>query len=245
MDDIVILAGGECPADLALVAGVPNRADIPYGDKTFLQIAIDAVKPLGEPLIVGGNPDRHPRTTPGGNSFVESLELALNAITTERFLLVFADLPFLTPQSVAKFLELSDPTADVNYPIVPADLCESAYPGLKRTAITLKEGRLTGGNLAFLRTQPVRESLPALKKLYAKRKSPLHLARIMGLKTLALLLKSQLSPSKVKISDFEKAVGRAFNLEVKGVLVPDPAIGTDIDSADQYQVLLQLKNPDN
>lgn len=245
MDDIVILAGGECPADLALLAGTARRADIPFQGKTFLQIALDAATPFGDPLVIGGNPNVHPRTAPGGTSFVESLESALDHVKSDRFLLVFADLPFLTSSAVANFITLCDPTADVNYPVVPVDLCESAYPSLKRTAITLREGRLTGGNLALIRAEPARQALPTLKRLYEKRKSPFHLARIMGLGTLAVLLRAQFASSSVGIPDFEKAVGRAFNLKVKGVLVPEPAIGTDIDSADQYQTLLNLQNAEN
>lgn len=245
MDDIVILAGGECPADLATVAGVPRRADIPYNDSTFLQIAIDAVTHLGHPLIVGGNPDLHPRTAPGGATFVESLENALDNTKADRFLLVFADLPFLTQTAVTRFIQLSDPQADVNYPIIPADLCKKAFPSLPRTTVTIKEGQFTGGNLALLNTASVRKSLPLLKQLYEARKSPFKIASLLGLKTLFLLVKAKFAPHTVEKAAFEKALSQVLELKVKGVVTPEPGIGTDIDNAEQYRTLLTLQKTES
>lgn len=243
MDDIVILAGGECPADLAALSGVPRRSDIPFNGKTFLETVVEAVKPLGEPLIVGGDPAKHPRTIPSGTSFVDSLSLALAELKSDRFLLATADLPFLTPEAVALFLRSADQSADVNYPIVPMDACKKAFPTLKRTAVKIREGEFTGGNLAFLKTDAARNSLPILRKLYEDRKSPLKLARTMGLKTLALLVRAQIAPASVSIADFEASLSRVLQLKIKGVVVPDPGIGTDIDNAEQYQAILRLQNP--
>ena len=243
MDDIVILAGGECPADLAALSGVLHRADVPYEGRSFLQIAIDAVSHLGEPLVVGGKPNHSCRRVEGGETFVDSLEIATKHAKGERFLLVFADLPFLTSYAVNHFMQLADPTAAVNYPIVPVDLCLEAYPELKRTSVSIKEGAFTGGNLAFLKTEAVRDTLPILRELYEHRKSPLRVARTLGLGALFLLLKAHLSPSTVSIRDFERSIGKVLDLKIKGVIVPEPSIGTDIDSAEQYQALLRLQNP--
>lgn len=245
MDDIVILAGGECKADMAAATGVAERSEIQFRGRTFLQIAIDAVAPIGSPLVVGGVQGRHDRQVSGGKSFVNSLRIACDSIEADRFLLVFADLPFLTTTDLTEFVSSSDPGADVNYPIVPLASCLAAYPTLERTAVRVAEGEFTGGNVALLKRRAVLDSLPLLERLYAARKSPLKLAGIMGVKTLALLIKAQINPSKVRIEQFERTIGAMLNLNIRGVRVDRPAIGTDIDSADQYRKILQFQDSQN
>ncbi len=242
MDDIVILAGGQCKPDLAAASGVPNRADIPFNGKSFLQIAIDAAEPLGEPLIVGGTPGTFKRQIKSGNSFVESLRLAAEATDSERFLLVLADLPFLTTDALTEFLNNCDQSAEVNYPIIPLELCKKDYPDLKRTTVRIAEGEFTGGNVGFFNRQAIISSLPLLEKLYASRKSPFRLAKLLGFKTFALLAQSNLNPSRVPKAKFEAAISQLLGLTVKGIIVNQSSIGTDIDNAEQYQQILQFQN---
>ena len=241
MDDIVILAGGECKPDLAAISGVPNRADIPFDGKTFLQIAYDAVKPLGEPLIVGGTGSTYKRQIPGGNSFVESIGIAANEISSDRFLLVFADLPFLTTEAVAEFLKNCNQSAEVNYPIIPIEDCQRDFPNLKRTTVKIAEGEFTGGNIGFFDRKAILNSLPLLEKLYSVRKSPFKLAKLLGLKTFSLLAQASLNPTKVPKSRFEAAISELLQLKVEGVIVHQSGIGTDIDNAEQYQQIFQFQ----
>ena len=148
-----------------------------------------------------------------------------------------ADLPFLDQESIQKFLSLCKPGAAVNYPIVETRLCEASYPGMKRTSITLREGKFTGGNIALLDTEAMRRALPLLEDAYQKRKSPTKLAKLVGPGVLGRFLMSRLIPSTLNLTYLEKAVGRIIGLNVSAIVTPCPDIAADIDTAEQYRSL--------
>lgn len=237
--DVVILAGGKCEPDLAALAGAEFRADVPFQGQTCLEIVLAAASEFGEPLVVGGRPGLHPRQTPGGAHFVESVRLGLERVRTDTFLLVTVDLPCLKSASIARFIENSEPSVGLNYPIVPVEVCEREFPGLKRTALTLREGRFTGGNVALLNRDLMRRALPVLEAAYAARKSPIRLAKMAGPGVLWQVALGKLLPATLRLRKLEHAVGRFLGVDVRAVVSQDADIATDVDSAAQLRALMQ------
>lgn len=238
--DVLILAGGKCDADLAAATGQSEKWAVECGGASFLQTALDAVSGVGDVVVVGGPPNA-PGRVEGGRHFIESLANGLGQVKSDRFLLVTADLPFVTAVHVARFLDACPATAGICYPIVPMPLCLATYPTLARTSLKLREGEFTGGNLAVFRTEDARRFLPILERGYAARKSPVKLGRIVGMGMLFSVLFGKLAPRTLSLPKLEARVGKFLGTEVRAVIVDDPAIGTDIDTAAQFQALLALK----
>ncbi len=232
--DVVILAGGKSDDDLRAASGAEFRADVPYLGRPMVEIVASSMAYLGQPLIVGARQGTYPRQIEGGQNFIESIVTALAEIVDSTFLLATVDLPFLTQGAVEGFLERCDPAADLNYPIIPLEICTREHPLLKRTSLKLKEGVFTGGNLSLVKTEAMRRGLPILKEAYARRKKPLHLANMVGLTTLGRVAVGQFLPSTLPIQTLEQQVGAFLQMSVRGIITPFASIGTDIDSADQY-----------
>jgi len=228
----VILAGGRLGPEWKAGSDLTFRSELPIRDRRMVDVVIEAVAAWGQPVIVGGPPAL--ATVEAGASFIESLSRGLSQVTTEQFLLVTADLPFLTAEAVAGFLDGCDAEAMLNYPIIPVDRCEAAYPGMPRTTLKLAEGRFTGGNMSLMRTDLMRRELPKMEEAYALRKRPLALAAMVGYGTLARVLLGQWMPALVPIRSLEAAVTRMLGAQVRGIVVDSPAIGADIDTPEQY-----------
>ncbi len=238
--DVLILAGGKTAPELQAQTGIAERARLPFGDRTMLDIVEDAVEGIGEPIVVAHFEPKRGRRVEPGNSFVGSLESGLAAVTTDHFLLVTADLPFLTTASINQFVERSDPDVLINYPIIPVELCDQAYPGMKRTALRLREGTFTGGNAALVNTALMRQVMPLLDRAYEARKHPLRLARMVGLGTLMRLLGARIFPGSLTIPALERDLARFLKGPVKAVISRFPELGADVDNAAQYEAALAL-----
>lgn len=223
------------------MTGAEYRADVPFGDKSMLQIVKDAIASWKEPLVIGGSATDSARHLPGGETFLNSLTLAVDHSEGDTFLLLTVDLPFLTESSVQEFLDKCDPLAGINYPIVPLANCHREFPGIQRTSLALREGRFTGGNIALMRKAEIQAALPVMRHAYEQRKNPAQLAKIVGFTTLVRVIMGKAIPQSLPISALESSVSRFLKTKIKGVIVQDPAVGTDVDSAEQYQALLHLQ----
>jgi len=226
--DVVILAGGSFPPG-SLYA---HRWELPVHGHTLFDQAYAAGIELGRVICVGGPPDR--QTVAPGTSFLASLSAGLAQVETETFLLLTADMPDVTAEGLRNWLAAC-PDADVCYPIVRMEACEARYPGLRRTALPLREGKFTGGNVALLRTAAFRNALPVLECAYALRKSPLRLAGMVGFGTLFRVALARIAPKTLPVAELENRVGRFLGLTIRAVISDDAALGTDIDSMEQYE----------
>ena len=240
--DSLILAGGRCPDDLRKSTGCELRAELPFRGVPSARLVADVIKtvsPEGKTVVVGYQVDGC-HSAPAGKSFIDSLRNGLMQVDSEAFLLAAADLPFLKPDSVRHFVGSADPKMLINYPIIPLELCEEAFPGMKRTAIRLREGRFTGGNIGVANTALMRSILPILDEAYANRKKPLRLAAQVGFGTLARLAIGQVFPAALPLRALETAVAKFLGGPVKALAMPYPDLGADVDNLIQYQQAVQL-----
>ena len=239
--DIVILAGGKCDDDLRAATGAEFRAEIVVHGKRLVDTVLNATKPLGEPILVGGPDGLSKRQVPAGDDFCASLRKGLELVVTERFLLVTVDLPYLTTDALRDFIEQCDPNAGLNYPIVSSTACEERFPGMRRTTLKLREGVFTGGNVALMGTEMMKRALPVMEKAYALRKKPLRLAHIVGLDVLGRVLLAQLWPRTLSIRSLEKAMGKFLEVPVHAVPTQFAELGADLDKAEQFEIFQSLK----
>ncbi|MCA9836404.1 MAG: NTP transferase domain-containing protein [Trueperaceae bacterium] len=227
----VILAGGEQDA-LALQEGVRSKALIGLGNKALAAYVIEALRqaesifhisyigPISEELRA--QIDAH---SEAGKTLAESLgnglELAQKQYP-EAILFVTADLPWLTAQGIEAFCQ--SPAADLVYAAITKARVLEQFPEQKRTFVRFKEGSFTGGNVLLLKPGAETQLLPFVNQLYASRKNPLGLAKLVGFGTLI-----QLALGNLPISSLEKRVSQVLNLKARVFISEDPGLGADID----------------
>lgn len=239
--DVVILAGGSCPPDLAQATGVHHRCDLPFRGRSIVESVVDQLSPLAEPIVVGGPPDLTSRHAPAGDTFLASVDRGLELVHESTCLIATADLPLLTTDEVRNFLAGCDSNAIINYPIVRQEVAERAIPGSRRTGLALKEGRFTGGNAMLIDMNGFTKIRPILGAAYAARKSPLGLAKIVGWSTLAQVLLTKVAPGWVSVRTLEAAVSRFLHAPVRAVPGEWAGLGADVDNLQQYRLLTTLQ----
>ena len=246
----VVLAGGKNGPEMQAATGVENRALTPLGQKTMLGCvvaALTAAPPVGRVYVVGPVPPSEEYTTvTGGETMLDNLMAGLAAAQDGegRVLVSTSDIPFLTPASVENFVRQAQTSqADLCFSYVPVELCYAKYPQMKRTAIKLREGKLTLGNLFLVSPRFLIAHQQTIMQAYAARKSPFQVGRLLGWGLLMRFLGAQaLSPTLLSVARLEAGVGRLIGggCRVSAIRSEFPEIGTDIDKPDDVAAARQI-----
>ncbi len=246
--DVVVLAGGKNSPDMAAATGVENRALTPIGTRTMLDYVVSALAEtpsVGRIFVVGDVPgsDRYTAVA-GRETLLDNLMAGLAAAgDQERVLISTSDIPFVTAASLEDFIRRAAATgADLCCSYVPLAACIRSYPEMKRTAITLAEGRFTLGNVMLVRPRFLADHQAAIAQAYAARKSPVQMARLLGIGLLIRLLGAQIvSPRFLTTSALEAAVSRVLEgTRAVGICSAYPEIGTDVDKPEDIAVARRL-----
>jgi GTP:adenosylcobinamide-phosphate guanylyltransferase len=258
MTPCVILAGGQAKPDLQALIGQTNRALAVVRGKSLLRHVVDAVRAAqpgtehapsavgvgavqpgttSEITVIGDLPDSPDYARlPDSGDFVTNLFAGLTAYGKAPLVLIAtADLPFLTAPTVAAFVGqatdlASESGAGVIYPVVPVAACYARFPGIRRTALRLREGEYTGGNLALVRPEFLLTHRDRIAAAFAARKSPFRLAVMLGFGTLGRLVASQkLAPRLLSIPFLEARVSRLLGGPARALICDLPELATDLD----------------
>jgi len=238
---IVVLANGKLSADLAAQTGLTWRSELPFRGRTFIDLVIEALRPIGEVVVVGG-PDRTDVShLPGGETFFESFSRGVSAGGEGKFMMASADLPFLSEESVRAFMQASESAGGaICYSIVNLKTMEHRYGGMHRTSMKLKEGEFTGGNLFYVDSAMMEKVMPRMEAAYQARKNVLKLGALLGLPTLVTIIASKLIPGSVSVTTLENRVGNALGAPVRAIISEYPEIAADIDSSEHFAWLNTL-----
>ena len=250
--DVVVLAGGKNSAEMAAVTGVENRALTPLGARTMLDYVTSALHEapsVSGITVVGEVPaGSNYHVVRGGETLLDNLMAGVRAAQAagggDRVLISTSDIPFLTPQAVDDFVDRAVRSgADLCCSYVPVDLCYARFPDMKRTAVRLREGSLTLGNLMLVNPHFLLANQEMIARAYAARKSPVQIARMLGPGLLARLLLSQLlAPSFLTIGALERGVSRLLGggARAAGIRSEYPEIGTDVDKPDDVAIARRM-----
>ncbi len=240
----VVLAGGQSKPELVAATGVPNRALLQVQGETMLARVIRALREsgvVGQIIVVGNlTPPEGCRVLPDTGDFVENvLQAAADVAEGEHILYATADTPFLTPQAVRDFVVRGAQSgADMCYPIIPLELCRRRFPNMPRTALTLREGTFTGGNLLLVRAGTVRRQANLLRRAFAARKSVWAMAKILGAGIIVrAVLAKLLSPRLLSIAHIKHRVQQLMNASAQEIITEYAEIGVDIDRVEHVQKL--------
>lgn len=233
----VVLGGGDPGDPFAAAHGVKVKPLIPVaGEPMALHVlrALRGSERVARVAYVGpltptleGHVDV--RVTDHG-TLLSNLEAGVEALRGlglapgERVLVVTADVPLLTAADVRDVLDSAPLDAGLVYPVVRREICEAAYPGVKRTYARLRDGTFTGGNLFILDPALIGQFLPRLREVLAARKAPLRLAGLIGWDVLLRLLTGRLS-----VRQLEERVSGLLGVKACALVTPHAAVGTDVD----------------
>lgn len=246
--NVILLAGAANTGPLREVSPATNEALVEINGKPMVQYVIDAleqskevrriviVAPPGEvePHVKGRNLE----FVPSSNHIVDNVLNAYKVLPKdEEFLSVSCDVPLITGEMVDELIALCRQTpAELYYPIVEKSVAEAAFPHMKRTYVTLREGVFTGGNIFLCHPSMVERAAPRVRAFLDYRKSPLKMMSLLGW-TFAiryLLLKNlNLKELEAKVSEM---------LDVKGAVVvcPWPEVGVDVDKPSDLELVRSI-----
>ncbi len=243
MLDAIVIAGSDNSGPLRDCSNESYEAMIRIGTKPMVRYVIDALKESGtvRRIVVAGPKQLEAVLTDDCVSVVQTkygiIENALKAMehvdTSAPVLIATCDIPLLTPQAVANFVEFSlKHKADFFYPIVSMDEVFHRFPDIKRTSAKLREGRFTGGNLFIVNPEIVPQSAEKAREFVDCRKSPVKLCRILGFKFVVKFILNMLT-----IPELENKVSEVLGISVKAIITNYPEIGIDVDKPSDYQIV--------
>lgn len=231
--DAVVLAGG----DGAVVdPAVRIKGIVPVAGKPMVEWVVEAMRAsetIAEVAVVvptaeglGSWADKVDKLVVSDGSFVDNLAAGVNSFRNDRsVLLATGDLPALTPEAIDDFVTRSiGAGADFSYPLIPKAAMEDQFPGSQRTYIKLVTGPITGGNMMVLSPTLVDRNREIGQQLFDTRKSPIRLARIIGLSFVLKLLTGRLNPD-----DVESKMGQVLGGTCAAITTTHASIGADVD----------------
>ena len=241
----LVLGGGDPGEALATAHGVSVKPLIDLGGRPMGQYVLEALRgssrvkrvayvgPLTPPMRALVDLE-----VPDAGRLIANLESGLRALGEQRRVLVAtADIPLVTGAMLGEMLSAA-PEAGLVYPIVRREVCEAAFPGVKRTYAKLKEGAFTGGNVFLLDPALALRFLPKIEQLLALRKRPAALAGLIGWPVLLKLLAGRLT-----LGELERRVSAILGAEVRALISEHAAIGTDVDKEGDLALALARLEP--
>jgi hypothetical protein len=243
----VVLAGAPAGPELKSKYSVAYMAEIPIGKKTMLQHVLDALRGasyVGDICVVG---DIHcegaKRLIPPSGSLLENLIAGVKGCgSSGRVLVATSDIPLLTSEAVDDFIErCGGLDVDFCYPIIPKEISERRYPGVRRTYVRMAEGTFTGGNIFILNAGFIMENADLIREVIAARKSVTRLAGLIGLRVLLRAMIAQVLWARaLDLELLERTAGRILSAKVKAVQTLYPEIGADVDDIEQLEAVEKL-----
>lgn len=246
--DAIIPAGGRLDESFAKVVGTPSKALIKFDDTTILEKTIQALRESGRidrVVVVGSREVLNSRAVekadealPEGGSGPENIFRGVDALrqsgrVSPYVVVSTSDLPFLTGESVARFLDRCPENKDFCVPLIAEDDFLEAFPGASATFVKLRDGTWTTGCLYRIDAEAMSKALHHINSVFLNRKSKLGMARLLGARFVWQLLTRQLTVHSV-----EKKVEEILGCSGAAVAMGPPELAFDIDFLEDYQYAL-------
>lgn len=223
-----------------------HKAFLPLGNGIMLDRVLDALKEshsVGKIAITS-----IPRSVsfenngfeifPTKKDLIESIINSLENMPEKITLIAASDVPLVTSEMIDQFIdECLQTDADFYYPVIPKESVMKKFPTTKRTYFTVKEGVFTGGNIILINNDVFVKNKNLARRIYADRKKPFRLIKILGVRFLYRYFRKTLS-----LSEIEEKASQTLGSKAKAVIFPYPEIGTDVDKKSDYELMQALIN---
>lgn len=244
MVDVIIPAGGKLPGSLVRLSGVERKPLLKITDRTILETTFEAIRGcdfVRRVVIVGPDEvlrheacakadDRIPEGKTGPENIFRALDWLLKQPDPPEYvMIVTADLPFITTESLRAFVNICPPGKDFCVPLISKDEFEEMFPSATATFVGLRDGTWTAGCAYLATTEGLKKAIHHIELVFKQRKSKLGMAKLLGYKFVWDLLFHKLT-----VSDVEAKVREL--LQCEGVAVPgSPAeLAYDVDDTEDY-----------
>lgn len=245
--DAIILAGGESCGELKKIAPYDNEALIIIGSYPMIYYVYRALRNslLIRNIIISGPADSLRSIIPKEDNvfFVESGDNAIESFghafrllqkkgMTDHLLIMPTDIPLITTEAIDDFIyKCKEQEADFYYSITTKQVNDIKFPGVSRTYVNLDEGTFTGGNLFLIKNEIVDKAMDIALQLVERRKSPLAMARLFGLRLVLKYLTKSLS-----IIEVEKRFHEVVHIKGKAIISAYAEVGVDVDKPSDLEI---------
>jgi len=177
-------------------------------------------------LQLGPWADKIDKVIMSDGSFIENSIAGTTSFTNGRHVLgATGDLPALTPEAIDDYVRASLSTgAEFCYPLVREEDMEAQFPGSQRTYVKVAGGPVTGGNMVVVSSDIVERNREIIQKLFDTRKSPIAMARVIGLPFIFKYLSGRL-----RVDDVEHKMEQLLGGKCAAVYTSHASIGADVD----------------
>jgi len=231
--DAVVLAGGD---GAVIDAAVRIKGLVPVAGKPMVEWVVDALRAselVGSVAVVvptaenlGAWVDKTDKIVVSNGRFVDNAIAGVDSFRNDRCVLVTTgDLPALTAEAVDDFIVQSlERNADFSYPLVRKDDMLEQFPGSERTFVKIRGGQVTGGNMMVISPRLVKEAREIGQRFFDTRKSPLKMARVVGVPFIFKMAIGTLDPA-----DVEAKLGELLGGTCSAIYTRFASIGADVD----------------
>ena len=233
----VITAGGLVDGAFAEAIGTSVKALAPFGTRTLLDIALDAVRGAGIEgvAVIGGAEVRaHLGTSDvrivdaaadGGTNVLS----ALGAWPLERIVYLTSDMPFATSAAVRDLIARSAEFA-LTMALADVDAYEARFPLAPAHSVTLGGERIANGNAFVIAPWAVGPARTLATKFFDARKSLPKLAMLLG-----PVMCLRFATKRLTIADLEDYGRRRLGVDVAALRHCDPGLCYDVDTLADYE----------
>jgi len=244
----LILAGGESSPELFAATNQKDRALIPVGGAPMIArviqalrgvAAIEHIAVVGSSAVLEAVKAADIIAVAATSRMVENLAtgtetLRNSGVLSHGILACSCDIPLVTS---ATFEELLKGACDLElaYPIVSRSVCQTAFPGGKRTYAKLDGEEWTGGNAFVLPSRILNEIVTLTDAAYQSRKNPAKLAGMLGAN-----LMWKFATKKLRIADVEMRASKILSCRAGAVVMRDASIAFDVDKLSDWEAVKGL-----
>ncbi len=245
--EAILLAGLPASSELKEL-GVGHVFLLTIGGRTLLELTCRALIEGGQcTTIFVRAPEDIPlpdlpevkRLMPSDNLVHDLMCCAKDQLTSKHIFLGAADCPLITAEAIAGLHDFTK-DADCKYvfPIVPQSAIEQRFPNMKRTYLSLTDGKFSGGNfLTFDRVWMLKQE-DHIRYMFNNRKNVLALVARFGLVFLFKILTKTAS-----IEYLERHVGGVVGGTIKAVQLPFAEIASDLDKLSDLEFFREYLDP--
>ena len=241
--DVVLPAGGRIAGEFARVSGQEIKALIALQNKTVLRSLIETLRAsgrIGRIVVVGpeetqaearnaGADAALPEGASGPENFFRGLDWLEENSSGSRVLIAATDLPFLTIDSLVRFLDACPTSAEVAVPVISQADMEARFPGLPGEYVPLREGPVTTGCVFLVSPEVLRRNRAHIEAIFAARKNQIAMARLLGVGFILRYVLRRLS-----VKDIEIQCRRILNCSGAAILDSAPELAFDMDTPEEY-----------
>lgn len=244
MTGALVLAGRPNTGVFADVSDAPVEAVIDIAGQPMINYVLAALKDcpgIDRIVVVGDEAAIRPVLSDGevefcepGGSLVANLRTGFAALAGLRRIMVVTDDAVLMTGPVLhdfqqRCLALAG-DAKFFYAIVAKHSYERQFPDSRRTYVRLRDGVYTGGNVFMVDGNIAQSLLGFVEQLYARRKQPVALARLLGF---GIILRYALG--RLTVDQLERHVAGMVGAAGRAVIGP-PELGFDVDRPEDLPV---------